>query len=202
MNFYKNYTKRIFDVLLATMILIILSPVLILVMFRLVLSNKSFNIFFVQERPGKDEKIFRVVKFKTMDDRFDQNGKLLPDSVRVTRVGKILRSFSLDELPQLINILKGDMSLIGPRPLLVEYLPKYTREQARRHEVRPGISGWAQINGRNSSSFSERFKHDVWYVDNISFYLDVKILIITFIKVFKSEGILVQDPNSIDDIDE
>jgi undecaprenyl phosphate N,N'-diacetylbacillosamine 1-phosphate transferase len=202
MNFYKNYTKRIFDVLLATMILIIMSPVLVLVMLSIVLSNKSFKIFFVQERPGKDEKIFRVVKFKTMDDRFDQNGKLLPDSVRVTKVGKLLRSFSLDEFPQLINILKGDMSLIGPRPLLPEYLPKYTREQSRRHEVRPGISGWAQINGRNTSSFIERFKNDVWYVDNISFYLDVKILIITFIKVFKSDGILDQDPNKIDDIDD
>ena len=202
MNFYKNYTKRIFDVLLATMILIIMSPVLVLVMLSIVLSNKSFKIFFVQERPGKDEKIFRVVKFKTMDDRFDQNGKLLPDSVRVTKVGKLLRSFSLDEFPQLINILKGDMSLIGPRPLLPEYLPKYTREQSRRHEVRPGISGWAQINGRNTSSFIERFKNDVWYVDNISFYLDVKILIITFIKVFKSDGILDQDPNKIDDIED
>lgn len=202
MNFYKNYTKRIFDVLLATMILIIMSPVLVLVMLSIVLSNKSFKIFFVQERPGKDEKIFRVVKFKTMDDRFDQNGKLLPDSVRVTKIGKLLRSFSLDEFPQLINILKGDMSLIGPRPLLPEYLPKYTREQSRRHEVRPGISGWAQINGRNTSSFIERFKNDVWYVDNISFYLDVKILIITFIKVFKSDGILDQDPNKIDDIED
>ena len=202
MNFYKNYTKRFFDVLLATLILIIMSPVLVLVMLSIVLSNKSFKIFFVQERPGKDEKIFRVVKFKTMDDRFDQNGKLLPDSVRVTKVGKLLRSFSLDEFPQLINILKGDMSLIGPRPLLPEYLPKYTREQSRRHEVRPGISGWAQINGRNTSSFIERFKNDVWYVDNISFYLDVKILIITFIKVFKSDGILDQDPNKIDDIED
>jgi undecaprenyl phosphate N,N'-diacetylbacillosamine 1-phosphate transferase len=202
MNFYKNYTKRIFDVLLATMILIIMSPVLVLVMLSIVLSNKSFKIFFVQERPGKDEKIFRVVKFKTMDDRFDQNGKLLPDSVRVTKIGKLLRSFSLDEFPQLINILKGDMSLIGPRPLLPEYLPKYTREQSRRHEVRPGISGWAQINGRNTSSFIERFKNDVWYVENISFYLDVKILIITFIKVFKSDGILDQDPNKIDDIED
>ena len=184
------------------MILIIMSPVLVLVMLSIVLSNKSFKIFFVQERPGKDEKIFRVVKFKTMDDRFDQNGKLLPDSVRVTKIGKLLRSFSLDEFPQLINILKGDMSLLGPRPLLPEYLPKYTREQSRRHEVRPGISGWAQINGRNTSSFIERFKNDVWYVENISFYLDVKILIITFIKVFKSDGILDQDPNKIDDIED
>ena len=202
MNIYKSSIKRVLDVLLATMILIIMSPVLVLVMLGICLSIRSFKIFFLQDRPGKDEKIFRVIKFKTMDDIFDQDGKLLPDSVRITAVGKLLRSFSLDEFPQLINVLKGDMSLIGPRPLLVEYLPKYTREQARRHEVRPGISGWAQINGRNSSSFSERFKHDVWYVDNISFYLDVKILIITFIKVFKSEGILVQDPNSIDDIDE
>ncbi len=202
MNFYKKYIKRALDLVLAIMIVIIMSPVLVLVMLSICLSNKSFKIFFVQERPGKGEKIFKVVKFKTMDDRIDQNGKLLPDTIRVTKVGKILRLFSLDEFPQLINVIKGEMSLIGPRPLLPEYLSKYTREQSRRHEVRPGISGWAQINGRNISSFAERFKKDVWYVDNISFYLDVKILIITFIKVFKSEGILDQDPNKIDDIEE
>ncbi|MBT3748796.1 MAG: sugar transferase [Bacteroidetes bacterium] len=199
---YKNSIKRVLDVLLATMILIVISPVLVLVMLSICLSIKSFKIFFLQDRPGKDEKIFRVVKFKTMDDIFDQNGKLLPDAVRITKVGKILRSFSLDEFPQLINVLKGEMSLIGPRPLLPEYLSKYTEEQSRRHEVRPGISGWAQINGRNEATFSERFKNDVWYVDNLSFFLDLKILLITFLKVFKSEGILDQDPNSIDDIDE
>jgi undecaprenyl phosphate N,N'-diacetylbacillosamine 1-phosphate transferase len=202
MNIYKNSIKRVLDVLLATMILIVISPVLVLVMLSICLSIKSFKIFFLQDRPGKDEKIFRVVKFKTMDDIFDQNGKLLPDAVRITKVGKILRSFSLDEFPQLINVLKGEMSLIGPRPLLPEYLSKYTEEQSRRHEVRPGISGWAQINGRNEATFSERFKNDVWYVDNLSFFLDLKILLITFLKVFKSEGILDQDPNSIDDIDE
>ena len=202
MNIYKNSIKRVLDVLLATMILIVISPVLVLVMLSICLSIKSFKIFFLQDRPGKDEKIFRVVKFKTMDDIFDQNGKLLPDAVRITKVGKILRSFSLDEFPQLINVLKGEMSLIGPRPLLPEYLPKYTKEQSRRHEVRPGISGWAQINGRNKATFRERFKNDVWYVDNLSFFLDLKILLITFLKVFKSEGILDQDPNSIDDIDE
>jgi len=202
MRIYKNSLKRILDVLLAIMIFVIMSPVLVLVMLASCLSTKSFKIFFLQERPGKDEKIFRVVKFKTMDDTFDQNGNLLPDTVRITKVGKLLRSFSLDEFPQLINVLKGDMSLIGPRPLLPEYLPKYTKEQSRRHEVRPGISGWAQINGRNTSSFSERFKNDVWYVDNISFFLDLKILITTLLKVFKSEGILDQDPNRIDDIEE
>jgi len=202
MNIYKNSIKRVLDVLLATMILIVISPVLVLVMLSICLSIKSFKIFFLQDRPGKDEKIFRVVKFKTMDDIFDQNGKLLPDAVRITKVGKILRSFSLDEFPQLINVLKGEMSLIGPRPLLPEYLSKYTEEQSRRHEVRPGISGWAQINGRNEATFSERFKNDVWYVDNLSFFLDLKILLITFLKVFKSEGILDQDPNSIYDIDE
>mgnify|MGYP006415969523 CR=1 FL=1 len=202
MNYYKNSIKRVLDVLLATMILIIMSPVLVLVMLALCLSIKNFKIFFLQERPGKDEKIFRVIKFKTMDDIFDQDGKLLPDSVRITVVGKLLRSFSLDEFPQLINVLKGDMSLIGPRPLLPEYLPKYTKEQSRRHEVRPGISGWAQINGRNKATFRERFKNDVWYVDNLSFFLDLRILLITFLKVFNSEGILDQDPNTIDDIDE
>ncbi len=202
MTIYKNSIKRVLDVLLATMMLIIISPVLVLVMLSICISIKSFKIFFIQNRPGKDEKIFRVVKFKTMDDIFDQNGKLLPDAIRITKVGKILRSFSLDEFPQLINVLKGDMSLIGPRPLLPEYLPKYTKEQSRRHEVRPGITGWAQINGRNTATFSERFKNDVWYVDNLSFFLDIKILFITFLKVFKSDGILDQDPNSIDDIDE
>ena len=202
MNIYKNSIKRVLDVLLATMILIIISPVLVLVMLSICFSIKSFKIFFLQDRPGKDEQIFRVIKFKTMHDIFDQNGKLLPDTVRITKVGKILRSFSLDEFPQLINVLKGDMSLIGPRPLLPEYLPKYTEEQSRRHEVRPGISGWAQINGRNKATFSERFKNDVWYVDNLSFFLDLKILLITFLKVFNSEGILDQDPNTIDDVDE
>ena len=202
MNIYKYYIKRILDLLIAIMILIIMLPVFILIMLSISLSNKSFKIFFVQERPGKDEKIFRVVKFKTMDDRIDQNGKLLPDSVRLTKVGKLLRLLSLDEFPQLINVLKGDMSLVGPRPLLPEYLPKYTKEQSRRHEVRPGISGWAQINGRNMATFSERFKNDVWYVDNLSFFLDLKILLITFLKVFNSEGILDQDPNTIDDVDE
>ena len=182
------------------MILIIMAPVFLFVMLSICLSYKSFKIFFIQERPGKDEKIFRIFKFKTMNDVLDQYGQLLPDSERLTKVGRVLRFLSLDELPQLINILKGDMSLIGPRPLLPEYLSKYTKEQARRHDVRPGISGWAQINGRNNATFSERFKKDVWYVDNISFILDLRILLITFKKVFKSEGILDQDPNIIDDI--
>jgi len=197
---YKNFFKRILDVSLAAMILIIMAPVFLFVMLSICLSYKSFKIFFIQERPGKDEKIFRIFKFKTMNDVLDQYGQLLPDSERLTKVGRVLRFLSLDELPQLINILKGDMSLIGPRPLLPEYLSKYTKEQARRHDVRPGISGWAQINGRNNATFSERFKKDVWYVDNISFILDLRILLITFKKVFKSEGILDQDPNIIDDI--
>ena len=135
-----------------------------------------------------------------MQDLYNQKGELMPDSIRVTKIGKLLRASSFDELPQLFNVIKGDMSLVGPRPLLPEYLPKYTNEQARRHEVRPGITGWAQINGRNTATFTERFKNDVWYVDNISFFLDIKILLITLLKVFKSEGILDEDPNTINEI--
>jgi len=160
----------------------------------------TFNIFFLQLRPGEKGKLFWTIKFKTMQDLYNQKGELMPDSIRVTKIGKLLRASSFDELPQLFNVIKGDMSLVGPRPLLPEYLPKYTNEQARRHEVRPGITGWAQINGRNTATFTERFKNDVWYVDNISFFLDIKILLITLLKVFKSEGILDEDPNTINEI--
>ncbi len=152
-------------------------------------ANKGAGAFFTQERPGKNAKIYRVVKFKTMTDEMDANGKLLPDSQRLTNVGRIVRSLSIDELPQLFNILKGDMSFIGPRPWKVEYLPLYTPEQMRRHEVRPGISGWAQVNGRNTISFTERMKYDVYYVDHCTFMMDVKIFFMTIIKVFKREGI-------------
>jgi lipopolysaccharide/colanic/teichoic acid biosynthesis glycosyltransferase len=152
-------------------------------------ANKGAGAFFFQERPGKNGKIFKVIKYKTMTDERDASGKLLPDAERLTKVGKFVRSTSIDELPQLINVLKGDMALIGPRPLLVQYLPLYSKEQARRHEVRPGITGWAQVNGRNTLSWTEKFKHDVWYVDHYSFLLDLKIIFLTIKKVLIREGI-------------
>jgi lipopolysaccharide/colanic/teichoic acid biosynthesis glycosyltransferase len=163
------------------------------------ISNKSINVLFFQLRPGFNERIFKLVKIKTMNDKVDHNGNLLSDEQRTTIVGKILRKYSIDELPQLWNVLKGDMSLIGPRPLLVEYLEHYTLEQKRRHEVMPGITGWAQIHGRNALLFNERFKLDVWYVDNISFKLDLIIFYKTMIKIFRSENVLMQDPNKITD---
>ena len=200
MNLYKNYFKRFLDFLFASLFLLMTSPILIIAMLILCISSKSFNIFFLQLRPGKNGKLFWLIKLRTMVDIYDHDGKLMLDSIRLTRIGKLLRASSLDELPQLINVIMGDMSLIGPRPLLPEYLSQYTDEQARRHEVRPGITGWAQIKGRNTATFSERFINDVWYVDNISFLLDFKILLITFLKVFKSDGILDQDPNKITEI--
>lgn len=163
------------------------------------ISNKSMNVLFFQLRPGFNERIFKLVKIKTMNDQVDHNGNLLPDEQRTTTVGRILRKYSIDELPQLWNVLKGDMSLIGPRPLLVEYLEHYTLEQKRRHEVMPGITGWAQIHGRNSLQFNERFKLDVWYVDNVSIKLDLFIFYKTIIKIFRSENVLMQDPNKITD---
>ena len=165
----------------------------------LVIFNRSTKVLFFQLRPGLNERIFKLVKIKTMNDKVDSNGQLLPDEGRTTTLGKFLRKFSIDELPQLWNVIKGDMSLIGPRPLLVEYLSHYTQEQKRRHEVKPGITGWSQIHGRNSLSFSERFKLDVWYVDNLSFRLDLLIFYKTIIKIFKSENVLLQDPNNITD---
>ena len=161
------------------------------------ISNRSTKVLFFQLRPGLNEKIFKLVKIKTMNDKVDSDGKLLPDEERMTKIGKILRKFSIDELPQLWNVLKGDMSLIGPRPLLVEYLSYYTSEQKRRHNVLPGITGWAQIHGRNALQFNERFILDVWYVDNISLKLDLLIFYKTIIKIFRSENVLMQDPNKI-----
>ena len=152
-------------------------------------ANKDAGVFFTQERPGKNKRIFKLLKFKTMTDARDMTGNLLPDAARLTKIGKFVRSTSLDELPQLLNVLKGDMSLIGPRPLLVKYLPLYNAEQARRHEVKPGITGWAQVNGRNAIGWKEKFKLDVWYVDNISFVLDIRILILTIVNVLKRKGI-------------
>jgi undecaprenyl phosphate N,N'-diacetylbacillosamine 1-phosphate transferase len=186
---YKRYIKRIFDFTLSLIGFIVISPIFIIVWIWLTIANKGAGALFFQERPGKDERIFKVIKFKTMTDECDASGKLLPDAERLTKVGRFVRSTSLDEIPQLINVIKGDMSLIGPRPLLVQYLPLYNEKQKRRHEVKPGITGWAQVNGRNAISWEQKFEFDVWYVDNISLSLDVKILIRTILKVFKREGI-------------
>ena len=171
------------------MALLIIWPFLLIISIWIYFANHGAGIFFYQERPGKDSKIFKVIKFKTMTDEKDVNGNLLPDDLRLTKVGKFIRSTSIDELPQLINVLKGDMALIGPRPLLVQYLPLYNKEQARRHEVRPGITGWAQCNGRNAISWTKKFELDVWYVDHCSFLLDIKIIFITLQKVCMREGI-------------
>lgn len=185
---YRNYLKRCIDVIVSVTMLILLSPLLLILTVCLYLANNG-KPFFFQDRPGRNNRIFKIVKFKTMNDRKDLSGNLLPDEFRLTRVGKFVRKTSLDEIPQLINVLKGDMSLIGPRPLLVEYLPLYSDQQIRRHEVRPGITGWAQVNGRNAISWNQKFNLDVWYVDNFSALVDIKIALLTFKKVFKSEGI-------------
>jgi lipopolysaccharide/colanic/teichoic acid biosynthesis glycosyltransferase len=186
---YKNCFKRVFDFIISLFALIIISPVLLLVTIWLHFANKGAGAFFTQQRPGRNGKLFRVIKFKTMTDERDENGELLKDAERITKIGAIVRSLSLDELPQLFNVLKGDMALIGPRPLLVDYLPLYSKEQARRHEVRPGISGWAQCHGRNNISWTEKFKLDVWYVDHVSFWTDIKIIWITIMKVIKRADI-------------
>lgn len=186
---YKHFFKRFFDFIISLIVLIIISPILLFVTIWLHFANRGAGAFFFQERPGKDAKIFKVIKFKTMTDERDSDGNLLPDEKRLTKVGKFVRSTSIDELPQLINVLKGDMALIGPRPLLVQYLPLYTSEQARRHEVRPGISGWAQCHGRNAISWTEKFKLDVWYVDHVSLITDLKVIFITIKKVLFKEDI-------------
>lgn len=186
--FYKNIIKRIIDFVLALTGLVVLSPVFFTVAVFLFFANQG-KPFFLQPRPGKNGRIFKVIKFKTMNDRKDKEGNLLPDAERLTAIGSFVRKTSLDEIPQLLNVIKGDMSLVGPRPLLVEYLPLYNAEQKRRHEVRPGITGWAQVNGRNAISWQQKFAYDVWYVDNLSFSLDVKIIWMTIMKVFKREGI-------------
>lgn len=186
---YKHFFKRFFDFWIALIALICLSPILLIVTIWLHFANKGAGAFFFQDRPGKDAKIFKVIKFKTMTDERDKEGNLLPDADRLTKVGKFVRSTSIDELPQLINVLKGNMALIGPRPLLVQYLPLYTKEQMRRHEVRPGISGWAQCHGRNNISWTEKFKLDVWYVDHISIFTDIQVIWITIMKVLKRADI-------------
>lgn len=185
---YKNYLKRLIDFWAAFFGLLLLSPIFMVVMIGLCIANHG-KPFFFQERPGKGERLFKIVKFKTMNDKKDKEGNLLPDAERLTKIGSFVRKTSLDEIPQLINVLKGDMSLIGPRPLLPQYLPLYNAEQKRRHQVRPGITGWAQVNGRNAISWTKKFELDVWYVDNVSFKTDIRVFLITFKKVFKSEGI-------------
>ena len=186
---YKNYFKRPLDFTLSLIGFIVISPVFGLLWLLLAVANKGAGAFFTQERPGKNERIFRVIKFKTMTDERDSEGNLLPDAERLTKIGKLVRSTSLDEIPQLLNVIKGDMSLIGPRPLRTYYLPLYTSEQARRHDVRPGITGWAQVNGRNAISWTQKFEYDVWYVENACLLLDIRILFMTIQKVFKREGI-------------
>lgn len=185
---YKNYLKRLFDFLAAFFGLLVLSPLFIVVMIGLYVANQG-KPFFFQARPGLNERIFKIIKFKTMNDKKDAQGNLLPDADRLTPIGAFVRKTSLDEIPQLINVLKGDMSLIGPRPLLVQYLPLYNAEQKKRHDVRPGITGWAQVNGRNAISWQQKFEYDVWYVNHISLLLDIKILFLTVKKVFVREGI-------------
>lgn len=189
---YRKFFKRFLDISVSFTALLLLGWLIVLFMLLLHFANKGAGVFFLQPRPGKDAKIFKVIKFKTMTDERDGNGNLLPDADRLTKIGRFVRSTSVDELPQLINVLKGDMSLIGPRPLLVQYLPLYSKEQARRHEVRPGITGWAQCHGRNAISWQEKFKLDVWYVDHLSFWVDIKIILVTLKNV-----LLRKDINSV-----
>lgn len=186
---YKHFFKRVFDFFISLIAIICISPLLLVVIVWLHFANKGAGVFFFQERPGKNAKIFKVIKFKTMTDEKDENGNLLPDAQRLTKVGKFVRSTSIDELPQLFNVLKGDMAMIGPRPLLVKYLPLYSPEQARRHEVRPGISGWAQCHGRNAISWTEKFKLDVWYVDHCTLWTDIRVIFITIKKVLFRDDI-------------
>jgi lipopolysaccharide/colanic/teichoic acid biosynthesis glycosyltransferase len=191
MQLYRNFFKRLFDFIISLVAFCVLLPFFVVITALLYIANQG-KPFFVQPRPGKGGRIFRLVKFKTMNDRKDAWGNLLPDAERLTGIGSFIRKTSLDEIPQLINVIKGEMSLIGPRPLLVEYLPLYNQQQQRRHEVRPGITGWAQVNGRNAISWEQKFELDVWYVDNLDARLDARIILLTFLKVFKREGISQQ----------
>ena len=186
---YKHFFKRFFDVLISGILLLLIGWLLILIAIFLHFANKGAGAFFFQERLGKDERIFRIIKFKTMTDARDAKGQLLPDELRLTKIGKFVRSTSIDELPQLLNVFKGDMSLIGPRPLLVQYLPLYNKEQRRRHEVRPGISGWAQCHGRNAISWTEKFKLDVWYVNHCTLWTDIRVVLITIKNVLMQKDI-------------
>lgn len=198
---YKHFFKRVIDFCIALVALVCISPILLVITIWLHFANKGAGAFFLQERPGKNGKIFKVIKFKTMTDERDADGNLLPDTVRLTKVGKFVRSTSLDELPQLINVLKGDMSFIGPRPLYVNFMKLYDEKQARRHEVRPGISGWAQVHGRNLCTYSKKFEYDVWYVDHINFKVDVQILFLTIANVFGRKDIGVGSGNN-DEVDD
>lgn len=186
---YKSCIKRVIDFTVVFVVLLVLWPFLLIISLWLYFANKGAGVFFFQERPGKNEKIFKVIKFKSMTDERDEQGNLLPNEHRITKVGAFIRKTSIDELPQLLNVLKGDMSLIGPRPLRVDYLPIYNNLQKRRHDVRPGITGWAQVNGRNAISWTKKFELDVWYVDHISFFLDLKIIYLTVMKVLKRADI-------------
>lgn len=189
MSIYRDCIKRVLDFIISLVAIICLSPLFLVVTIWLHFANNGAGAFFFQDRPGKDGKIFKIIKYKTMTDERDENGRLLPDVQRLTKIGSFVRKTSIDELPQLFNVLKGDMALIGPRPLLVQYLPLYSVEQARRHEVRPGITGWAQSHGRNSLSWTEKFKLDVWYVDHLSLWVDIKVFCLTLKKVFAREDI-------------
>ncbi|MCE5174375.1 MAG: sugar transferase [Bacteroidales bacterium] len=193
---YKHFFKRLIDFIISLCALIVLSPILIVITIWIYLTSDCAGAFFCQERPGKGGVIFKIIKFKTMTDEKDANGNLLPNEKRLTKVGKFVRSISIDELPQLMNVLRGDMSLVGPRPLLVQYLPLYNKRQARRHEVRPGITGWAQVNGRNAISWQQKFEYDLWYVDHACFWLDIKIIFLTLKKVFIREGIVFETNTS------
>lgn len=190
---YKHFIKRFFDFWISLIALICISPILIVVTIWLHFANKGAGAFFFQARPGKDSKIFKVIKFKTMTDERDADGNLLPDAQRLTKVGKFVRSTSIDELPQLVNVLKGDMALIGPRPLLPEYLPRYSPEHAHRHDIRPGITGWAQVNGRTNISWKDKLDYDIWYVNHLSLCLDLKIIFMTIRNVIKREDVILSD---------
>lgn len=188
---YNHFFKRFLDFWIALIALICISPILLVVTIWLYFANKGAGAFFTQDRPGKGEKIFKVIKFKSMTDERDNEGNLLPEAQRLTRIGSFIRKFSIDELPQLINVLKGDMAFIGPRPLLPKYIPLYSEEQHRRHEVRPGISGWAQVHGRNNITWTEKFKLDVWYVDHVSLWIDIKVIFLTIKNVLSSKDIIL-----------
>ncbi|MDM1457278.1 sugar transferase [Myroides odoratimimus] len=195
---YRGVVKRLLDFCIALIAFLVFSPLFIVLVIFLAVANQGAGVFFFQERPGIHRKVFKVIKFKTMNDKKDSEGKLLPDVQRITKVGKFVRATSLDELPQLINVIKGDMALVGPRPLLVKYLPLYNESQDRRHEVRPGITGWAQVNGRNSISWTAKFELDVYYVDHLSMMLDIKILLLTVKKVFMRSGVNAGDNTTME----
>ena len=197
---YKHFFKRVIDFTLSACALLIIWPILLIVAIWLHFANKGAGAFYLQERPGKDGQIFKIVKFKSMTDERDDDGNLLPDKMRLTKIGRFVRSTSIDELPQLLNVLKGDMALIGPRPLLTWFLPLYSEEQAQRHKVRPGITGWAQVNGRNTVSYSKKFEYDVWYVNNLSFVLDIKILYMTIKNVINKKDIVLGLEYEVDDL--